>query len=154
MQYKITRANAKTLEDWCKLYTEKTGDEVDIPEGFQIYYLPHRGFSLMKADFEGGILMVYHLCGDIKFWYDVAELLCQQNPQLRCISTICTRNIDAYCRLWHWEIVKKEEINGEKRYVCKDDLGRKVIITHCGYIRDTRKSKYFVTKYLYERLVE
>lgn len=151
-QYTLTRATARTLEEWIRLYEKTTGDEVDVPKGFVIYYLPERGFALLKADMDGEMVIIYHVCGDAKFWRDMAELLAAAN-ELKYLATICTRNIDAYIRFWHWQVVKEYNQNNHKRYICQDTSGRKVVITHRGFNEKKNRPDYWVTQYLQESVV-
>lgn len=145
--YKITRANAKTLEEWIALYKQKTKDVVSIPEGFVLNFIEDRGLAIMKAVPQSKLLIIYDLCGDAKFWRDMAEVGAKQNG-LRYISTICTRSIEPYIRFWHWKIQTKSVINGQARYICLDERQRYVVITHKGINEVTGKPDYWVTQYL------
>ncbi len=153
MKFKIKRSNARTIEEWISLYEQKTGDKMYIPEGFVLNYLPDRGFALLKADLDTGIMIIYHLCGDSKFWRDVAELIAK-NSNLKCISSIATRSIRPYMRFWHWDIVKEFDIDNQKKFICKDEQGRKVVITHKGFDDKSNTPTYFVTQYLNEKVVD
>lgn len=138
------------LGEWIKRYEEKTGDKFLLPKGFQLYFLPERGFAQFKIDFEGSILMIYQACGDAKFWRDVGELMCIMN-NIDHISTICTVNIDAYIRIFGWKPYNVENVNGQKRYHCYDTLGRKVIATFKGIDEATGEPSYWVTQYLRDK---
>lgn len=135
-----------TLEGWIRRYEEKTGDEFTLPAGFQLFWLPNRGFSeyLLKDD----IFIVYQVCGDIAFWYDVACLMALQN-HATCVSTIATVPILPYLRLLHFEIMKTEDKNGRKRFWCRDPLGRKVVATYRS-TDDNGEDNYFVSCYMNE----
>ena len=150
---KITRATARSPEEWMELYMKKTGEtNVQEPEGFTTFYVPTRGFAMFKADREGKILMIYHLCGDAKFWKDFGEILCGING-LKCICTIVTRQIDAYIRFWGWKKVK-EEVNkyGRRRITCMEDGRRKIILTYKSTDEETNDDVYWLTYYLQERM--
>lgn len=136
-----------TLQEWVQFYEEKAKEKLEVPKGFLFQWMPTRGFSVMKPDVEGKILMIYSTCGDGKFWRDVGEMLALNNGMTK-ICTICIRKIEPYIRFWHWKIVKKLETNGQKRYFCKDELGRNVIITHKGMNEETGLPVYYVTQYL------
>lgn len=135
-----------SLNDWIKRYEEKTGDTFNIPAGFLFYWLPNRGFAQYK--FSNGVFVVYQVCGDIHFWYDIACLMCIQNGG-RAVSTVCTCPIEPYLRLLKFSIQEKYENNGKNRYICKDQFGRKVIATYRS-TDDTGCDTYFVTSYMYE----
>lgn len=147
-EMKITRATAKTLKEWAELYEDKTGDKAILPKGFRLYFLPERGFAMYQIDTVGKIMMVYRLCGDAKFWHDVAELIAYQTG-MKYISTIVSREIKAYMRFWHWDVIEEFTLNNEKRFICKDSQGRKVVLTHNG-IQANGMPTYWCTQYLYE----
>lgn len=144
---KVTRANARTFEEWMALYKQKTGDYVSVPPGFTLNFLEDRGICVMKPEADTGIFVIYDLCGDAKFWRDLAELYCRQNG-LKCISTICTRRIRPYIRFWGWKIIKEQHINGQERYICKDKLDRYVVITFKGINEISHRPDYWVTEYM------
>lgn len=137
----------RTLQEWVRFYEEKSKEKFEVPDGFLFQWLPTRGFSLVKPDIEGGILMIYSTCGDGKFWRDVAEMLALNNGMTK-LMTICIRKIEPYIRFWHWKIDKVQEVNGQKRYFCTDELGRNVLITHRGVNTETNLPTYVVTQYL------
>lgn len=98
--------NFKTLDEWIRIYEEKTGDKHDVPKGFTMYYIPNRGFavySMFKMNKPDDCILVYEVCGDAHFWHDIAVFMAQQN-NVRNLMTLCTRNIHAYCRFWGWKI--------------------------------------------------
>ena len=136
-----------TLEEWIQFYEEKSKEKFEVPKGFLFQWHPYRGFSVMMPDKEGKILMIYSTCGDGRFWRDVAEMLALNNGMTK-LMTICIRKIEPYIRFWHWKINNVQEINGQKRYFCTDDLGRNVLITHRGVNTETNLPTYVVTQYL------
>lgn len=139
------------LEEWVKKYEEKTNDKFMLPKGFQLCYLPERGFCQFKIDKEGKMLMIYQTCGDARFWHDVGELICHMNG-LNCIGTICTVHFEAYARIFGWAIENVENVNNQKRYTLKDSIGRKLIATHKHFDEKTGEPCYWVTHYLHERV--
>ena len=136
-----------TLEEWIQFYEEKSKEKFEIPPSFIFQWMPYRGFSVMKPDIEGKILMIFSTCGDGRFWRDVAEMLALSKGLTR-LMTVCIRKIEPYIRFWHWKIEEVQEVNGQKRYFCKDDLGRNVLITHRGFIEETQLPTYVITQYL------
>ena len=137
----------RTLEEWVQFYEEKSGEKLEVPKGFLFHWMPTRGFSVMKPDMQGKILMIYSTCGDGKFWRDVGEMLALNNGMTK-LMTICIRKIEPYIRFWHWKITKVQDVNGQKRYFCIDELGRNVLITHRGVNKNTGQPTYSVTQYL------
>ena len=150
-EVKITRATARTITEWAKLYEDKTGDKAELPAGFKLYFLPERGFAMYKPDETGKIMLIYRVCGDAKFWHDVAEIIAYQLG-LKCFATIITRNVKAYIRFWNWTIVEETTIDSQKRFLCHDNQGREVIITHKG-IQKNGEPSYWCTQYLQKGLV-
>ncbi len=137
----------RTLVEGVKFYEDKSGEKLEIPKGFLFQWLPTRGFSVIKPDIEGKILMIFSTCGDGKFWRDVAEMLALNNG-MTILMTICIRKIEPYIRFWHWKINKVQEVNGQKRYFCTDELGRNVLITHRGLNDTTGIPTYVITQWL------
>lgn len=137
----------KSLEEWIQRYEEKTGDEFMLPAGFQLWWLPNRGFAQMRL-YED-LVIVYQLCGDIHFWYDIACLIAMMNGA-KAVSTISTVSIRPYLRLLHFKVKQTEEKEGKYRFLCEDMYGRKVVATYRS-TDDTGADTYFVTSYMKER---
>lgn len=135
-----------SLKEWIDRYEEKTGDEFTLPPGFQLYWLPNRGFA--EYMYSNGVFVVYQLCGDIHFWYDIACLMCIQMGGVS-VSTVCTCPIKPYLRLLGFTIKKEYDRDGKKRYICADKFGRKVIATYRS-TDDTGCDTYFVSSYMNE----
>lgn len=117
---------SRTLDEWIKLYEDKTGDKHDVPKGFSLYYIPNRGYavySMFKTGRQDDCILVYEVCGDAHFWHDIGVFMAQQN-NVKNIMTLCTRNIMAYCRFWNWHITEKfnnedgilARLNGTNQY--------------------------------------
>lgn len=139
----------KSLREWFNVYEKKTQDKVSIPsEKYKLAYLPTRGFMIYKSLIN--MLFIYQVCGDGKFWLDYAELLCAQMG-LSAIGTICTRPLDAYLRTFGGSVLSEQDIDGKKRYLCQDNIGRKVICTHRIMGEKTKIPEYWVTKYLNQK---
>ena len=137
----------RTLTEWVEFYEKKSGERFEIPAGFLFQWMPTRGFSVMKPDIEGKILMIYATCGDGRFWRDVGEMLALNNGMTR-LMTICIRRIEPYIRFWKWTVVKEQNRNGQKRFFCLDDVGRNVLITFRGFNNITGLPTYSVTQWL------
>ena len=136
-----------TLDEWIRFYEDKSGEKLEVPKNFIFQWHPYRGFSVMMPDLEGKILMIYSTCGDGRFWRDVAEMLALNNGMTK-LMTICIRKIEPYIRFWHWKIQNVQEVDGQKRYFCIDDMERNVLITHRGVNEETNLPTYVVTQYL------
>lgn len=136
----------KTLAEWVDKYETERGDPFVTPKGFDFYWLPERGFAQYK--FVDGIMVVYQICGDIHYWFDLAKLLCLSKGG-HAVSTVCILPILPYLRLLKFRIVKREEVDGHYRFFCRDEAGRKVIATYKGTDEDGEDS-YFVTVYVTE----
>lgn len=144
----------KSLNDWIKIYKDKTGDSFSLPMNYRLLYLAERGFATMKPDIEGKMMVVYQVCGDGKFFRDYAELMAA-GMGLDCVGTICTRPIEPYIRSFGWEILSKTEINGQCRYRCQDSIGRLIICTYkCDGDTEDRPPHYWVVHYLNQKATE
>lgn len=133
----------KTLNEYIELYEEKTGEEFVVPAGFQLLYLPERGFAEIMI--HEGLVVVYQMCGDLLFWFDTAKLMAESND-LRAVATICILPILPYIRLLRCRI--KEDIvqNGHHRYICEDAVGNTLICTYRSTEEGT--DTYFCTYYI------
>ena len=139
----------KSLKQWIDIYEKKTNDKVELPTGFRLFYLPARGFMMVRPLVADGILYIYQVCGDGKFWHDHAELMARALG-FPCLATICNRNIETYLRNFEFDVLVKQDINSEKRFLCQDNVGRKVLATYKG--KDNNgNDEYWVTQYLNEK---
>lgn len=139
----------KPLREWLKIYEEKTNDKAELLNGFQLFYLPTRGFMMIKALPNGSILYIDKVCGDGKFWRDHAELMAH-SLRFDHILTVCNREIRSYIRDFGGEILLEQNINGEKRFLCQDNIGRKVLATFRGKDKNGN-DEYYVTQYINEK---
>nr|DAY12444.1 MAG TPA: hypothetical protein [Caudoviricetes sp.] len=145
---------SRTLAEWIEVYEKKTGDKFSVPKGYGLSYLAERGFAQMRLDYKTKMIVIYQVCGDGKFWRDYAELYAA-GIGFECVATMCTRSIKPYIRAFGWKIereyhcISSESNPGkvESRYLCRDGLGRPIVITLCGYEDDGRED-YWVTHYL------
>lgn len=136
----------KSLKEWIDIYEKKTGDKFDMPVGYRLMYMAERGFASMKPDYEGRMMIVYQVCGDAKFWRDYAELV-GSTVGMNCVGTICTRHIEPYIRCFGWEVLEKEDVEGQYRYWCQDSIGRLAICTYKNTDEKTGEPNYWVTHY-------
>lgn len=147
----MCKQKPKSLQEWVKIYEEKTGDRAELPYGYRLLYLAERGFASMKPDIEGKMMIVYQVCGDGKFFRDYAELTAAAMG-LDCVATICTRAIRPYIRSFGWQILSEQCIKDQHRFVCQDSIGRKIVITHKDINEKTGEPEYWVTHYLNEKV--
>lgn len=140
----MTRAKARSFEDWVEFYEQKTGDKYKCPNGYRVYYLPDRGFAQFNR--SGNMLLIYTICGDGKFWRDFAEVIAT-SAGLDAMGSICTRAPLPYIRFWGWKIEHKEEKDGFIRFRCRDKRGRKVVLTP-KHTEENGDVTYWVTQYL------
>ena len=47
-----------TLPEWISKYTRKTGEQFNVPDGFQLAFDEQHGFFLFKVDFRDGVAFV------------------------------------------------------------------------------------------------
>lgn len=133
-----------TKEEWIKTYEEKTGDEHKLPDGFREKYLPDKGYCQYGVDTENGVLYIYEVCGDGKFWHDVGRLICLEKGLSR-IATICTRNLKPYIRLFGGKVT--EEIvmkDGTLRLFGTNVDGRRFVAYPAWFDYEKNKYAYYV----------
>lgn len=135
-----------TIDEYNQHYHRKTGDSPTAPADFTRSYLPNRGWCHWKLDPTAHLLYIWSVSGDGHFWYDWARITATA-CQCHAISTICTRPIRPYIRLWHWHIDHIETQNGKHRYRCHTPEGAPVLITHKHTDPDGTDA-YWVTEYL------
>ncbi len=136
----------RTIAEWDAFYQKKTGDSPALPPGFARWYVPERGWCQWRIDREGGLLLLWAVAGDGKFWRDMARAYAAAEG-LRAIGTICTRPVLAYIRLWGWRIERDEVVGGRHRYYCRTQDGRPVLLTYKHTDADGSDA-YWVTEYL------
>jgi hypothetical protein len=141
----------KSLKGWVEMYEQKTGDKFGIPDGFRLIYLASRGFTIYKLDEEAKMIIVYQTCGDAKFWRDSLELI-YGHVGYDYIGTIVTRHVKPYIRAFGAEIIKEYDRDGKKRYLCQDEIGRKVIFTEGG-LNEKGEPSFLCVQYLKQKAV-
>jgi hypothetical protein len=138
----------KSLAEWIKFYEDKADDTFEVPLGFRLYWLPERGFCSMKPDYDAKMLVIYQVCGDGKFWRDIAEVFVANALGLDTIASICTRAVSPYIRSFSWEIIEEQVKDGKLRFLCQDSVGRAVVLTHKCDGGDGADPHYWVTHYI------
>ena len=131
------------LDEWVKLYENKTKEKFEPHPGFKLFYLPDRGFCEYRVTED--MVMIYQLSGDGKFWRDYGLLLAELT-KCKKLGTICIRdNIKAYIRFWGYTIDKEEVLpDGLVRYHCKHkDTGKPGLCSPAW--EDNNKVSYYVT---------
>lgn len=127
----------KTLDEWIALYNKKNYEEFKRDEKFGLFYLPEKGFAEIVD--SGKMIIVNQMCGEFKFWRDVAEKL-SRHRGYKVAGTICIRPILAYIRLAGFKIDRIEETNLGDRYFCTDKrTGQK------GQASPAGKDTWFIT---------
>lgn len=135
-----------TLDEYIEKYEEKTKEKFKPHTEFKLFFLPSRGFCEYKVDSEKGLVMIYQLCGDGKFWRDFGNLLARL-CHCRHLGTICSRsNIKAYIRFWGYRIVQEELLPaGLIRYHLREKQTGKPALCSPSWVDETGKVSYFVT---------
>jgi len=114
-----------SLEQWVKIYENKTNDRVTLGDECYLFYLARRGFIVIKPDAENKTLIIKQTCGDGKFWIDFAEIKALE-LDFDHLATVTCRAIKPYLRFFGFsikEIQHQEELVG---YICTDSIGRNV----------------------------
>ncbi len=128
---------SRTLEEWIALYNKKNYEEFKRDEKFGLFYLPEKGFAEIVD--TGQMIIVNQMCGEFKFWRDVAENL-SRHRGYKVAGTICIRPILPYIRLAGFKIDRIEKTNLGDRYFCTDKhTGQK------GQASPAGKDTWFIT---------
>lgn len=136
----------KTLDEWKKIYFDKTGVEFEDEDGFITFYHPIRGFCQYAINQQNKRLAVNHTCGDGEFWRDFAWLLAKQNS-LKIIETLICRKPEAYFRAMHWTIQHIENLPSEKNnYYGTDENGNNVCAKYYMFNHETGRDLYHIMK--------
>jgi len=137
----------KTLDAWIKIYEKRTRENFEPKKDFKLIFLPDRGFCEYSVDIQKRMVMIYQLCGDGKFWRDIALVMADLYG-CNYIGTICSRdNIKAYIRFWGYCIDYEEQLpEGLSRYHCKQKTTQKPALCSPAWIdKVTGKVSYYVT---------
>ena len=119
----------KTLEEWIKFYEEKSHVKYQPPDKrVRRFYFADKGFAEIGTSKD--MVIIHQLCGDAKFWKQVAEVLAMERG-INHLGTWCIRNIEPYIRFFEVEIIKTEDLgDGLKRYHGKfKNTGKPAIFT-------------------------
>ena len=103
-----------------------------------------------KPDLEGKMLIIELVCGDGQFWHDFAEMRAVEMG-LDKIGTFTNRPIEAYLKTFGGEILSVQNIGGQKRFLCQDYIGRKVVATFKCDRGAELAPEYYITQYLNEK---
>ena len=138
----LKRYQCSSIEDWKKLYEEKTGDKYETDKSFLEMYLPERGLCQMTATEK--MVVVGSMSGDGKFWRDVAEILARIMGK-KMLGTLCVRqNPEAYMRLFGYKLTKKtRNPDGREKYYGMNQQGQHILISPA--YRDGAKEVYYCT---------
>lgn len=113
--------DAKSYEEWVKIYELKTNQKVESDDGFHLFFLPDKGFCRLDTNAESKTLIIKEMCGDGIYWNNYARKLAQE-MDLDKIATFLHRPVDIVAR--HFGGTLESETDGIKVY--KDKEGHKV----------------------------
>ena len=119
----------KTLGEWIKFYEKKAKVKYEPPDSrVRRYYFADKGFA--EIGISKDMVIVHQLCGDVRFWKRVAEVLAMEHG-INHLGTWCIRKIEPYIRFFGVEVVKEENLGeGLTRYHGKfKDTGKSAIFT-------------------------
>jgi len=136
-----------TPQEWISWYEKKTKDTFTVPDKYMMTYHPQRGIMTFFLDNEAKMIIVGTVVGDGHFWHDVAEIIARANG-MRCLATICTRNVEAYIRFWGYKIIKQWDVDGQKRFLGKTPAGYYGTSTYRGKDNKTGVDTYWIIEYL------
>lgn len=134
----------KTLEEWIKIYEKKAQVKYEPPDKrVRRFYFADKGFAEICVLKD--MVVVHQLCGDAKFWKNVAEVIAMEHG-LNHLGTWCIRKVEPYIKFFNVEVVETENLGaGLKRYHGKfKDTGKSAIFTP-NFIAKNGNIGYLVT---------
>ena len=78
----------KTLSEYMIFYEKHTGEAFAFKQPFSFYYFPEHGFCEYLP--KGDTLYIWQMCGDLKFWINIALNVCRKF-KLKYISSYIVR---------------------------------------------------------------
>lgn len=136
-------AEKKTLEEWIAFYEQKTGTKFKAEPRCRLVWFPDRGFAEFAV--ANNMIIIHQLCGDAKFWKQVAEVLAMEHD-LHHLGTWCIREIEPYIKFFNAEIEHVEELpDGLKRYHCRFKDTGKAAMCSPRFQREDGGITYMVT---------
>lgn len=85
-----------SMNKWIERYNKKIPEGFKRDERFALFYSPEKGFA--EIGDSGKIIIVNQVCGELKYWRDVAEHIARKRGRSH-ICTFCLRPILPYMRL-------------------------------------------------------
>lgn len=119
----------KTLEEWIEIFDKKTGEKFVRQKGFEIYYLPEKGFC--EIGVEEKRFTVGAICGDGRFWRKFADEVARRCGFKFCATSWVRKSPLAYIRFFGYKVIKETENEiGKKNYLCVNDCDKKLTATY------------------------
>lgn len=119
----------KTLDEYIQMYEKHTKEKFEFNTNFSFFYKPEHGFCEYKAEDTG--LYIWQLCGDLKYWVDIGYKTCQR-MRLPAMSAYILRKPKPFIRALGFHIENTEDVDGYKRYHCRNKAGESLTATQHG----------------------
>lgn len=104
------------MQDWIAFYERKTGERFERKTGTTLLHSKQNGFCEVALDDEHKAVYVYHVCGRLKVWRDVANAIAQLCGYDK-VMTIVIRHIKPWLRLGGAKVTDEEDTpDGNKIY--------------------------------------
>lgn len=134
------------LDSWIKKYNAKTPEPFSRDLRYDFYFKPDKGFCELGMNIDGDMIMMNQLCGDARYWRDLANKAAKACGIKRC-GTICIRpEIRAYIRLFGYRITKEEKLSDELiRFHCINKEHKRALVSPAFYYKDRGVQAHFVT---------
>ena len=119
----------KALAEYIAFYEKHTGEAFAFKQPFSFYYSPEHGFCEYLP--EGDTLYIWQMCGDGKFWINLALKVCREF-KLKYICSYVVRKPLPFIRNLGFKIVMKQNNHGYLRYRGKNKDGEYLNATQFG----------------------
>lgn len=119
----------KTLNEYIEMYEKHTGEKFEFNYNFSFFYSPAHGFC--EYSLKGDSLYIWQMCGDGRFWLDIAIKTCVMFG-LKSFASFVIRKPKPFIRFLGFRITEALEKDGCKKYICVNDLGEKLTATQYG----------------------
>ena len=131
------------IEEWIRIYENKTHNQFRRHAGFTLIFFPERGFCEVAFEPKTQMVMAYQICGDGRFWKRVLDSLAVVAGFKHC-GAIFIRHVKPYIRLFGFHIMREEKLaDGTCIYYCENAEGEKARCAPAW--KDTDGYAYYAT---------
>ena len=119
----------KPLEYYIALYEKHTGEEFGLNDNFTFHYHPEHGFC--EYCVYKNCLYIWQMCGELKYWIDLAYKTCQKFDIPKICSYI-VRKPRPFIRALGFKVYRDEDRNGDIKYWATNKQDEELTATPIG----------------------